>query len=105
MRGGHAIADYIYENIIADILNIIGVIPFAHDNSQEPLDKNIYYYNNKIEEIVDDTLCEFSRPRGLFELIFPLKKNINKYKKYYDKITPENQKLWDILLESNGEYN
>ena len=25
MRGGHAVADYIYENIIADTLNIVGI--------------------------------------------------------------------------------
>ena len=105
MRGGHAVADYIYENIIAETLNIIGVVPFKHDDSQEPLDNNIYFYNNKTEEIVDDALCEFSRPRGLFELIYPIKNNIVKYKKFFDKITPENQLLWDKLYESNGEYN
>ena len=102
MRGGHAVADYIYENIIADTLNIIGVVPFSHDYYQEPLDNNIYFYNNDIEENVDDALCEFSRPRGLFELIYPKKNNINKYKKFYDNISPENQMLWDKLLKSNG---
>ena len=105
MRGGHAVADYIYENIIADILNIVGVVPFRHDFFQEPLDNNIYFYNNKIEEIVDDSLCEFSRPRGLFELIYPLKNNINKYDKFYENISPENLLLWDKLIESNGEYD
>ena len=105
MRGGHAVADYIYENIIADTLNIVGIVPFAHDDNQEPFDNNIYFYSNKTEEIVDDTLCELSRPRGLFELIYPLKDNINKYKKFYDNITHENKLLWDKLLESNGEYN
>ena len=34
MRGGHAVADYIYENIIADILNIVGIVPFSHNDSQ-----------------------------------------------------------------------
>lgn len=105
MRGGHAVADYIYENIIADTLNIIGIVPFAHDDTQEPMDKDIYKYDNIIEEIVDDCLCEFTRPRGVYELIYPLKDNINKYKKYYDKILPESELLWNKLLESNGEYN
>ena len=105
MRGGHAVADYIYENIIADILNIIGIIPFAHDDTQEPMDKDIYHYDNITEEIVDDCLCEFSRPRGMFDLIYPLKDNINKYKKYYEKVLPESELLWKKLLESNGEYN
>ena len=100
MRKGHAVADYIYENIISDTLNIVGVVPFAHDDSQELMDNNIYYYNNEIEEIVDDSLCEFSRPRGLFELIYPLKDNINKYKKFYLNISKENEILWYKLLES-----
>ena len=105
MRGGHAVCDYIFDNIISDTLNIVGVVPFSHDDSQEPMDNNIYYYNNEIEEIVDDSLCEFSRPRGLFELIYPLKNNINKYKKFFQNITKENKSLWNKLLESNGEYN
>ena len=102
MRGGHAVADYIYENIIADTLNIVGIIPFAHDDTQEPMDKDIYYYDNLTEEIVDDCLCEFSRPRGMYELIYPLKDNIYQYKKFYEKITPESDLLWNKLLESNG---
>ena len=105
MRGGHAVADYIYENIIADILNIVGIVPFSHNDSQEPMDKDIYYYDNIIEEIVDDCLCEFTRPRGMFELIYPLKNNINKYKKYYENISPQSELLWKKILESNGEYN
>ena len=105
MRGGHAVCDYIYENIIPDILNIVGIIPFAHDDTQEPMDKDIYHYDNITEEIVDDCLCEFSRPRGMFDLIYPLKDNINKYKKFYEKILPESELLWKKLLESNGEYN
>ena len=105
MRGGHAVADYIYENIIADTLNIVGIVPFAHDETQEPMDKDIYYYNNITEEIVDDCLCEFTRPRGVYELVYPLKDNVNKYKKFYEKITPESELLWKKLLESNGEYN
>ena len=105
MRGGHAVADYIYENIIADILNIVGIVPFAHDDTQEPMDKDIYKYDNITEEIADDCLCEFTRPRGMFELIYPLKDNINKYKKFYDNISPQTNLLWTKLLESNGEYN
>ena len=105
MRGGHAVADYIYENIIADTLNIVGIVPFAHDDTQEPMDKDIHHYNNITEEIVDDCLCEFTRPRGVYELVYPLKDNVNKYKKFYEKITPESELLWEKLLESNGEYN
>ena len=105
MRNGHAICEYMYDSLITDILNIIGIVPFNHNETQQPLDKDIYKYDNKVEEIVDDSLCEFGRPRGMFDLVYPLKKNVNKYKKFYDKIRPESQLLWDKLLKSNGEYD
>ena len=105
MRDGHAVCDYMYDNIIPDILNIVGIVPFNHNETQQPLDKDIYIYDNEIEEIVDDSLCEFGRPRGMFELVYPLKNNIEKYKKFYDRIYPETALLWDKLLKSNGEYD
>ena len=80
-------------------------MPFAHDDTQEPMDKDIYKYDNITEEIVDVCLCEFTRPRGVYELIYPLKDNINKYKEYYEKILPESELLWNKLLESIEEYN
>ena len=91
--------------LITDILNIIGIVPFAHDDTQEPMDKDIYHYDNLTEEIVDDCLCEFSRPRGMFELVYPLKENVNKYEKFYEKVSPESKLLWNKLLKSNGEYS
>ena len=105
MRDGHAVCDYMYDNIIADILNIVGVVPFNHNETQQPFDKNVYKYNDEAEEAVDDALCEFGRPRGMFELVYPLKNNVEKYKKFYDKIRPASQLLWDKLLKSNGEYD
>ena len=105
MRNGHAVCDYMYDNIIADILNIVGIVPFSHNETQQPFDKNVYQYEDKIEEIVDDSLCEFGRPRGMFELVYPLKNNIEKYKKFYDKVRPATKLLWDKLLKSNGEYD
>ena len=105
MRDGHAVCDYMYDNLIPDILNIVGIVPFNHNETQEPLDKDIYKYDNEIEEIVDDCLCEFGRPRGMFELVYPLKNNIMKYKKFYERIHPESELLWDKLLKSNGEYD
>ena len=94
-----------YDNLITDILNIIGIVPFKHDETQETFDKDVYIYDDKAEEIVDDSLCEFGRPRGMFELIYPKKNNVNKYKKFYQIIFDESQLLWDKLLESNGEYD
>ena len=104
MRNGHGVCDYMYDNLIADILNIVGIVPFNHETKQT-YDKDIYVYNDETEEIVDECLCEFGRPRGMFELAYPLRKNINRYKKFYERILPESQMLWDKLLESNGEYD
>jgi hypothetical protein len=94
----HLAPVYIYDHLISDILNIIGVVPFSHEELQQTFDKNIHIYNNETLESVDDALCEFTRPKGIFELIFPLKKNINDYKKFFEKITDENKLLWDKLL-------
>ena len=105
MRDGHGVCDYMYDNIITDILNIVGIVPFNHNETQQTFDKDVYVYDDEMEEIVDDCLCEFGRPRGMFELIYPLKNNILKYKKFYEKVLPESQLLWDKLLKSNGEYN
>ena len=36
-----------------------------------------------VEEHVNDAICELSRPRGDYELIFPIKDNIKIYKKFF----------------------
>lgn len=77
LNSKHLAPVYIYDHIISDILNIIGVVPFSHDELQKTFDENIYKYENEVKENVDDALCEFTREKGVFELIFPLKK---KYK-------------------------
>ena len=41
----------------------------------------------------------------MYELIYPLKNNVDKYKKYYEKIYPESEYFWNKLLQSNGEYD
>ena len=105
LNSKHLAPVYIYDHIISDILNIIGVVPFSHDELQKTFDENIYKYENEVKENVDDALCEFTREKGVFELIFPLKKNINDYKRYFEKITEENKLLWDKLSKSNDEYN
>ena len=98
LNSTHLVPVYIYDHLISDVLNIIGVVPFSHDEMQKTFDKNIYKYDNDILESVDDALCEFTRPKGVFELIFPIKNNINDYKKYFEKINDENKLLWDKLF-------
>jgi len=105
LNSKHLAPVYIYDHIISDVLNIVGVVPFAHDQLQKTFDENVYKYENEVNENVDDALCEFTREKGVFELVFPLKKNINEYKKYFEKITEENKLLWKKLQDSNDEYN
>ena len=101
----HLVPVYIYDHLISDVLNIVGVVPFSHDEIQQTFDKNIHIYNNETVESVDDALCEFTRQKGIFELIFPIKTNINIYNKYFETITDENKLLWDKLLTYENFIN
>ena len=84
--------------LITDILNIIGLTPFTHDKRQKPLDKD-NYYSTSIEEAVTESLCEFVRPTGGFERIFPLQENIDIYKKFIEKPGEQNLSLWEDMLK------
>ena len=84
------------ESIFVDTLNLVGMVPFSHDEKVETLDE-VYEYDSKVEENVDYAYCELTRPRGSFELIFPLKENIAKYKKFFAINLPENEKFWDKI--------
>ena len=93
--------------LVADILNIVGIVPYSHEYNDdfkpyEDKENKFPYYNNEEERInndVEDALCELGRPRGKFELIFPLKENIEKYKKFFKIQLPENELLWKHILE------
>ena len=85
-------------NLLVDILNIVGITPFS---------KNFFFNKKQKFEInaefnVNKALCELSRPRGDLELIFPLKENINIYKKFFkNKNNKENEIFW-AEIESGG---
>ena len=66
-------------NLFVDTLNIIGIIPFSR-KSFKSLDKQ-YIFKNNNEELIDNAICEINRPKGDYELIFPIKENLYKYKK------------------------
>jgi hypothetical protein len=90
--------------LVADILNIVGITPYSHDykDNFKPYDdvlddeeiENIGY---EITEGVERALCEFGRPRGKFELIFPVKEKIEYYKKFYKYNLEADQFLWEKL--------
>ena len=87
-------------HVLNDIFNIIGAIPFSHDGKFIPMDKpNIY--KDSIEEAVIESLCEFARPTGGFQRIFPLKNNIRYYRQFIDKPDEENLALWENMLSSD----
>ena len=79
-----------------DSFNIIGFFLGTHGENGTYYD-NIYHYDNDVEKNVDDALCEFGRPTGQYKRIFPLKDNIDKYKKFFINKVEENEKLWDII--------
>ena len=89
--------------LMADTFNLIGIVPFAHDETQKPMDE-VYEYTNRTEEEVDYALCEFSRPKGNYERIFPVKNHIEKYKKLFKYLTVENTILWD-KIENMEDFN
>jgi hypothetical protein len=85
-------------NLFVDTLNIVGITPFSHDKNSKSFDKDTY--KSKIIDIVENAFCELTRPRGDFELIFPLKNNINIYRKFFfRKVTRENTMLWSKVLK------
>ena len=85
--------------LLTDIFNIIGAIPFTHDNKFIPLDKP-NEYKDAVEEGVIESLCEFERPTGGFERIFPKKDNIEYYRQFIEKPEEENEALWKHMLSS-----
>ena len=106
LNSKHLVPIYIYDHIFSDILNIVGIVPYNHENINKTYD-NIDYnnlYKNEKEENVEEAICEFGRPRGMFELAFPVKNKINTYKKYFgNKISDENKILWENI-EKNNDY-
>ena len=87
----------IKSKLFTDIFNIIGAIPFSHDGKFIPMDKP-NEYKDEIEEGVIESLCEFERPTGGFERIFPLKDNIKYYCQFISKPEKENLALWNKML-------
>ena len=85
--------DYpIYTNVFVDTLNLIGITPFYRNNKFN--NKNNEQLYMKVKDAVNNAICELNRPRGDFELIFPLKSNIKSYKQFFEIQIEENELFW-----------
>ena len=84
-------------NLFVDTLNIVGISPYSR-KTKEQLNPNLKYTSEE-EEYLNEALCELNRPRGDYELIFPLKTNINEYRKYFINNSEENIKFWNKILK------
>ena len=83
--------------MFTDMYNILGLKPYNHINNL-PLEKQCKYLND-IEKKIDESICEFLRPSGSFERIFPRYENIDKYDYLFELPSKENKFLWKKLKE------
>ena len=89
----------IKSKLLTDIFNIIGAIPFSHDGKFIPLEKP-NEYKDAVDEAVIESLCEFERPTGGFQRLFPLKENIKYYSQFIEDPQEENLALWKEMTKS-----
>jgi len=85
--------------LVIDMLNIVGMVPYSHIDGLA-MDGECEY-EDSVDEAVKQSICEFSRPLGGFERIFPLKDNIDYYKNFFNEISPNNQALWDEIKNND----
>ena len=86
---------YFTYNIVADTLNIIGIRSKKFNVVNEQKNKE-----DLLKENLEESICELDRPRGGYKLIFPLKNNVEKYKKFFgNNISEEDQEFWKQLIE------
>ena len=86
-------------NLFIDELNLIGVVPFYHGQNLKMLNQK-FDFKNYIDFRINEAICEINRPKGDFDLIFPLKQNIEKYKKFFPHLTKINIKFWEKILQN-----
>ena len=80
--------------MLIDTFNLLGIKQY--DRNEKENDKAM-----SINEMLNENIEELKRDRGGYELIFPLKENIEKYKKFIKKDTILNKLLWKYIKENN----
>ena len=78
-------------NLIIDTINLVGI---------KRINNKIKTKNNDENKEVENYICELNKSYGGYNLIFPLRKKIEKYKKFFlNDISDEDLKLWNYLNE------
>ncbi len=78
--------DVIFDRVMCDTFNLVGIKPYDHKNTK----RKILNFEERLQENLD----ELKRERGGWELIFPLRENIDKYKKFIKDPSELNLALW-----------
>ena len=53
--------------------------------------------NDNADDLINNAFCEFSRPKGDYELIFPVNDNTDRYKKFFKDKNGINELFWKKL--------
>jgi hypothetical protein len=85
--------------LIADIMNLIGIVIFNHEN-EKPFNEADCEYKDRIERAISESICEWSRPQGNFIRLFPKKQNIDYYSKFMENPDEINKLWWKYIKEN-----
>ena len=80
-------------------MNLVGIVIFNHEN-EKPFDEPDCEYKNRIERAIEDSICEWTRPKGDFSRIFPLKDNVDYYSKFMQNPDEINKLWWKYIKEN-----
>ena len=87
--------------LIADALNLVGITPYSHDYKDDfkayESETSLVNEKEELDYDINRALCEFGKPRGRFELIFPIKDKIPYYKQFFKGNKKADEMLWNKL--------
>jgi len=84
--------------LMDDTFNIVGLVPYSHITGLAL--EGECEYMDPVDEALQQSICEITRPTGEYKRIFPLKENIDYYKKFFEEVSPNNQALWDEIQKN-----